>query len=160
LKLAGLIEGFKGFVRSGEMSLTLGIAVALFEPGEQQMMLESLDGEFHAIKLKRMVDNHTFDLTNAPFVLSDDKLIPKAGACTSCHFNAANQGNLFGDGKMVCTRTACFESKKTKTLLDLIERSKKENLILVPKISQYWKNEERNQLVIAQMEKHGLTVYF
>src|SRR5690606_2708385 len=67
LKLAGLIEGFKAFIRSGEMSLTLGVAVALFEPGEQQMMLEGLDGEFHTNRLKRMVDNQTFDLANAPF---------------------------------------------------------------------------------------------
>src|SRR5690606_6014662 len=159
IKLSGLIEGFKEFIRSGEMSLTLGVAVALFEPGEQQMMLDGLDGEFHANKLKRMVDNQTFVLTNAPFDLADEKLLPEAGACTRCPFNAANQGNLFGEGKMVCTRTACFESKKTKTLLDLIERAKKENQMLVPKISQYWKDEERNQLVISQMEKRGLTFH-
>lgn len=159
LKLAGLIEGFKKFIRSGEMSLTLGVAVALFEPGEQQMMLESLDGEFHRKRLKRMVDDQTFDLTDAPFDLSDEKLLPEAGACILCHFNAANQGNLFGEGKMVCTRAVCFESKKTKTLLNLIERTKKENLLLVPKISQYWKDEEQNQVVISQMEKQGFTVH-
>lgn len=60
---------------------------------------------------------------------------------------------------MVCTRTVCFESKKTKTLLNLIERTKKENLLLVPKISQYWKDEEQNQVVISQMEKQGFTVH-
>ncbi|WP_233530645.1 ParB/RepB/Spo0J family partition protein [Gelidibacter salicanalis] len=38
LKLAGLIEGFKNFVRNGEMTISLGIGVALFEPEEQQMM--------------------------------------------------------------------------------------------------------------------------
>lgn len=159
LKLAGLIEGFKHYVRSGEMTISLGVAVALFEPGEQQMMLESLDGEFHANRLKRIVDNQTFDLANAPFDLTDKKLLPKAGACTLCPFNAANQGNLFGDGKMVCTRTACFESKKQKTLLNLIKRAKTEHLLLVPKISRYWKDEEHNQLVTAQMEKQGLTVH-
>ena len=159
LKLAGLIEGFKHYVRSGEMTISLGVAVALFEAGEQQMMLESLDGEFHANRLKRIVDNRTFDLANAPFDLTDKKLLPKAGGCTLCPFNAANQGNLFGDGKMVCTRTACFESKKQKTLLNLIKRAKTEQLLLVPKISRYWKDEEHNQLVAAQMEKQGLTVH-
>ncbi len=159
LKLAGLIEGFKHYVRNGEMTISLGVAVAFFEPGEQQMMLESLEGEFSLQKVKRMVDNQTFDLANAAFDLSDRTLLPKAGACTVCPFNAANQGDLFGNGKMVCTRTACFENKKTRTLLNLIERAKKEGIQLVPDINRYWKDEERNQLVTAQMEKQGLTVH-
>ena len=158
LKLAGLIEGFKHYVRNGEMTISLGVAVAFFEPGEQQMMLESLEGEFNVHKVKRMVDNQTFDLANAPFDLSDRTLLPKAGACTVCPFNAANQGNLFGNGKMVCTRTSCFENKKTKTLVNLIERAKKEQILLVPDINRYWKDEERNQLLIAQFEKQGITV--
>lgn len=50
LKLAGLIEGFKAYVRSGEMTIGLGTAVALFEPEEQQMLLESLDAKIgHSI---------------------------------------------------------------------------------------------------------------
>ena len=159
IKLAGLIEGFKHYVKSGEMTISLGVAVAFFEPGEQQMMLESLEGEFNVQKVKRMVDNQTFDLANAPFDLSDRTLLPIAGACTVCPFNAANQGNLFGNGKMVCTRTACFENKKTKTLVNLIERAKKEGIRLVPDINRYWKDEERNLLVTAQMEKQGLTVH-
>ncbi|WP_268225138.1 ParB/RepB/Spo0J family partition protein [Sinomicrobium oceani] len=159
LKLAGLIEGFKAFVRTGEMSLGLGVAVALFEPGEQQMMLESLEGKFNANQVKRMVDNQTFDLSKAPFDLADDKLLPKAGSCTLCPFNAANQGNLFGEGHMVCTRTACFENKKTKTLMNLIERAKKEGFRLVPKIRYYWKDEEHNQLFIAHLEEHGFIVH-
>ena len=159
IKLAGLIEGFKHYVRNGEMTISLGVAVAFFEPEEQQMMLESLEGEFSDHRVRRMVDNQTFDLANAPFDLSDKKLLPKAGACNVCPFNAANQGDLFGNGKMVCTRTSCFENKKTKTLLNLIERAKKEGIRLVPDINRYWKDEERNQLVTAQMEKQGLTVH-
>lgn len=159
LKLAGLIEGFKHYVRSGEMTISLGVAVALFEPGEQQMMLEGLDGEFQANRLKRIIDNQTFDLANAPFDLADKKLISKAGACTECPFNAANQGNLFGEGKMVCTRTACFENKKLKTLLNLIKRAKAEQLLIAPKISRYRIDEEHNQLVMTQMEKNGLIVH-
>ncbi|NDV17574.1 ParB/RepB/Spo0J family partition protein [Muricauda sp. TY007] len=158
LKLAGLIEGFKAYVRSGEMTIGLGTAVALFEPEEQQMLLESLEGEFSAHRVKRMVDGHTFDLTKAPFDLSDRTLLPKAGACTVCPFNAANQGNLFGNGKMVCTKTACFVNKKAKTLMNLIKNCKKTGMLLVPKISRYWMDEERNQLIMAQMEKQGLKV--
>ncbi|GGD07963.1 hypothetical protein GCM10011368_07400 [Hyunsoonleella pacifica] len=42
LKLAGLIEGFKVFVCKDEMTISLGVGVALFEPEEQQMMLETM----------------------------------------------------------------------------------------------------------------------
>ncbi|WP_405290963.1 hypothetical protein [Algibacter sp. Ld11] len=48
-----------------------------------------------------MIKNQTYDLAKAPFDVVDEKLITKVGACTTCPFNAANQGNLFGDGKMV-----------------------------------------------------------
>ncbi|WP_418499496.1 ParB/RepB/Spo0J family partition protein [Flagellimonas sp.] len=159
VKLAGLIEGFKTFVRRGEMTLGLGVAVALFESEEQKLMLESMEGDFQEHRVKRMIDNRSFDLTQACFDVTDKTLVPKAGACNVCPFNAANQGNLFGEGKMVCTRTSCFENKKTKTFMKLLKRVKKEGLKLVPNISKYWVDEERNQWVMAQMEKEGLEVH-
>ena len=159
LKLAGLIEGFKHFVRNGDMTISLGIGVALFEPEEQQMMLETMGEDFNAHQVNRMIKDQTFDLEKAPFDIADKKLIAKAGACIECPFNAANQGNLFGDGKMVCTKSACYESKKSKSFLNLIDKSKKEKIILIPEIQKYWADEERNQLIIAQLENSGLKVY-
>jgi ParB family chromosome partitioning protein len=159
LKLAGLIEGFKHFVRNGDMTISLGIGVALFEPEEQQMMLETMGEDFNAHQVNRMIKDQTFDLDKAPFDIADKKLIVKAGDCIECPFNAANQGNLFGDGKMVCTKSACYESKKSKLFLNLIEKSKKEKIILIPEIQKYWADEERNQLIIAQLENSGLKVY-
>jgi len=159
LKLAGLIEGFKHFIRNGDMTISLGIGVALFEPEEQQMMLETMGEDFNAHQVNRMIKDQTFDLKKASFDIADKKLIVKAGACIECPFNAANQGNLFGDGKMVCTKAACYESKKSKSFLNLIEKSKKEQIILVPEIQKYWADEERNQLIIAQLENSGLKVY-
>ncbi|WP_179343435.1 ParB/RepB/Spo0J family partition protein [Winogradskyella ursingii] len=159
LKLAGLIDGFKQFVRKGEMTISLGVGVALFEPEEQQMMLETMGEDFNAHQINRMIKDQTYDLEKASFDVADEKLVPKVGSCVECPFNAANQGNLFGEGKMVCTKAACFETKKGKSLLKLIEKSKKENKLLIPEIRQYWADDERNQLVIAQLEKHGLKVY-
>ncbi|MCI5057847.1 MAG: ParB/RepB/Spo0J family partition protein [Flavobacteriales bacterium] len=159
LKLAGLIDGFKHFVRSGEMTISLGVGVALFEPEEQQMMLETMGEEFNAHQINRMINNRTYNLKKAPFDVADKSLVPKVGSCVECPFNAANQGNLFGEGKMVCTKAACFETKKTKSFLNLIEKSKKENILLIPEIRQYWTDEEKNQLVISQLENNGLKVY-
>ncbi|RTE54267.1 ParB/RepB/Spo0J family partition protein [Arenibacter aquaticus] len=159
LKLAGLIEGFKHFVRNGEMTISLGVGVALFEPEEQQMMLETMGEDFNAHQINRMIKDQTYDLEKASFDVADKKLVPKAGSCIECPFNAANQGNLFGEDKMVCTKAACFETKKTKSFSNLIENSKKENILLIPEIRQYWADDENNQLVISQLEKSGLKVY-
>lgn len=159
LKLAGLIEGFKVYVRNGEMTISLGVGVALFEPEEQQMMLEAMGEEFNAHQINQMIKNQTYDLENAPFDVVDVKLITKAGSCTTCPFNAANQGNLFGDGKMVCTKSACYETKKSKSFLNLIEKSKKENVLLIPEIRKYWADDDNNKLILSQLEKNGLKVY-
>lgn len=159
LKLAGLIEGFKHFVRNGEMTISLGVGVALFEPEEQQMMLETMGEDFNAHQINRMIKDQTYDLEKASFDVADKKLVPKAGSCVECPFNAANQGNLFGEGKMVCTKSACFETKKSKSFLNLIEKSKKENILLIPEIRQYWADDENNQLIISQLEKNRLKVY-
>ncbi len=159
LKLAGLIEGFKTYVRRGEMTISLGVGVALFEPEEQQMMLETMGEDFNAHQINRMIKDQTYDLEKSPFDISDKKLVAKAGACRECPFNAANQGNLFGDGKMVCTKSAYYETKKSKSFLNLIEKSKKEKILLIPEIQKYWAKDESNQLVISQLEKNGLKVY-
>jgi ParB family chromosome partitioning protein len=159
LKLAGLIEGFKHFVRNGEMTISLGVGVALFESEEQQMMLETMGEEFNAHQINKMIKDQTYDLEKASFDVTDKKLVSKAGSCVECQFNAANQGNLFGEGKMICTKAACFETKKSKTFLNLIENSKKENILLIPEIRRYWADEESNQLIISQLEKNGLKVY-
>ncbi len=159
LKLAGLIDGFKHFVRNGEMTISLGVGVALFTPEEQQMMLETMGEDFSAHQINRMIKDQTYDLEKASFDITYKKLVPKAGSCVECPFNAANQGNLFGEGKMVCTKSACFETKKSKSFFNLIEKSKKENVLLIPEIRQYWADDENNQLIISQLENNGLKVY-
>ena len=159
LKLAGLIDGFKHFVRNGEMTISLGVGVVLFEPEEQQMMLETMGEDYNAHQINRMIKDQTYDLEKASFDVNDKKLVPKAGSCVECPFNAANQGNLFGEGKMVCTKAACFETKKSKSFLNLIGKSKKEKILLIPEIRQYWADNENNQLIISQLEKNGLKVY-
>lgn len=159
LKLAGLIEGFKVFVSKGEMTISLGVGIALFEPEEQQMMLETMGEDFNALQINQMIKNQTYDLEKAPFDVTNEKLVSNVGACTKCPFNAANQGNLFGDGKMVCTKSACYETKKNKSFLNLIEKSKKDNVLLIPEIRKCWMDDDNNQLIISQLENNGLKVY-
>ncbi|MBU3820980.1 ParB/RepB/Spo0J family partition protein [Flavobacteriaceae bacterium XHP0103] len=159
LKLAGLIDGFKQFVRSGDMTISLGVAVALFEPEEQQMMLEAMGEAFNAHKIDRMVKDQSYDLNKAPFDISDKVLVAKAGACGDCPFNAANQGDLFGHHKMICTKASCYGMKKEKALVNLIARSKKENILLIPEIRRYWLDGENNQAIISKLEIEGFKIY-
>jgi len=63
-----LIEGFKIFVRNGKMNFTQVVALTLFQPEEQQIILESLEGCFNAQRVKRMIDSRTFDLTRYLFI--------------------------------------------------------------------------------------------
>ena len=79
LKLAGLIDGFKQFVRNGEMTISLGVGVALFEPEEQQMMLETMGEDFNAHQINRMIKDQTYDLEKAAFDVTDKKLVRKLG---------------------------------------------------------------------------------
>lgn len=69
--MAGLIEGFKYFVRNGKMTISLGVGVALFEPEEQQMMLETMGEDFNAHQINRMIKDQTYDLEKAPFDVQD-----------------------------------------------------------------------------------------
>ncbi|WP_075344100.1 ParB/RepB/Spo0J family partition protein [Tenacibaculum agarivorans] len=159
LKLAGLIEGFKVFVRAGEMTLKLGVAVALFEPEEQEIMLESLENGFNENLIKRMIEQHASDLEKAPFSLEDESLIATVGACNVCPFNAANQGNLFGNGKQVCTKSVCFEAKKQKVLSNLIDYVKEENILLIPDVRSWYLDQPKNQNVLSLMKTKGLKIY-
>lgn len=53
-------------------------------------------------------------LTDAPFDVTDAKLVPKAGACNACPKRTGNQAQLFADVKSpdLCIDPACFKAKK------------------------------------------------
>ena len=159
IKLSELIEGFKHYVRSKEMTLSLAIGVASFPAEEQQMILEGMGGDFKERYVQNAINQQAFDLAKAPFALDDKNLVPKAGACTLCPFNSANQGSLFGDGKQICTKSSCYATKKTKNLLNLIETVKKDGRLLIPKINKYALDSQDNQLFLSILGENGLEIH-
>lgn len=159
IKLSQLIDGFKPFVKNKEMTIFLAIAVALLPVEEQQLILEGMDGEFKDRYVQNSINRQTFDLANAPFALDNDKLVPKVGACTLCPFNSANQGNLFGDGKQICTKSSCYATKKTKSLLNLIEETKKDGRLLIPKFYRHNLDMDDNRLIVSILEENGFSVH-
>ncbi|MEO1013439.1 MAG: ParB/RepB/Spo0J family partition protein, partial [Bacteroidota bacterium] len=159
IKLSELIEGFKPFVRSKEMTLSLAVTVASFPPEQQHMILEGMGQEFKERFVQNACNKQAFDLAFAPFKTDDAKLVAKVGACKLCPFNSANQGSLFGDGKQICTKSSCYVTKKTKTLLNLIEEVKKDGRLLIPEFYRHSMDSEDNQLILSIMEENGLETY-
>jgi len=156
IKLANLIAGFRPFVRNKEMTLSMAITIAVFPEEDQKVFLEGMGENFKAHYISHALKNKMFDLQDAPFDLTDEKLIPKAGACTLCPFNSVNQGSLFGDDKQICTKSSCFSSKKSKALLITIDQAKEEDKLLVADFYRYQKESEGNQLIFSILKENGL----
>ncbi|HZJ19896.1 MAG TPA: ParB/RepB/Spo0J family partition protein [Pricia sp.] len=159
IKLSQLIDGFKPVVKNKEMTISLAIAVASLPVEEQQLILEGMGGEFKERYVQNSINRQTFDLENAPFALDNDKLVPKVGACTLCPFNSANQGSLFGDGKQICTKSSCYATKKTKSLLNLIGETKKDGRLLIPKFYGHNMDMDDNRLILSILKENGFTVH-
>lgn len=160
LKLANLIEGFRKFVATKEMTLSLGISVASFPVEQQEEMLEGMGESFSSHQVKSSVNKLIYDLEKAPFDLDDEKLVEKAGACCKCPFNTMNQGFLFGEEKQICTRASCFTNKKSKHLLNIIEKSKRTKTLLIGNFDSRQADSEENLLFISILEEQGIkTVY-
>lgn len=159
IKLANLIEGFRPYVRNNEMTLSMAITVAIFPKEDQEIFLEGMGKSYKSHYINNAVNNKMYDLNEAPFDLEDSNLVPKAGACTLCPFNSANQGNLFGSEKKICTKTTCFNSKKSKSLISLFEQVKNDRRLLVGNFKRYNMDSEENQLVFSLMQENGLNPY-
>ncbi|MDE3744014.1 ParB/RepB/Spo0J family partition protein [Maribacter polysaccharolyticus] len=159
IKLANLIEGFRPFVKSKELTLSLAVKIAMFPKADQEMFLDTMGDGFRSYPVENAISNKMFDLQEAPFQLDDAKLLPDAGPCALCPFNSKNQGNLFGDDKQICTKSSCFTAKKSKTLLQLIEQVKADGTLLVPEIYKYNIDSSHNALVLSIIQENGLIPY-
>ncbi len=159
VKLGQLIQPFKDFVRSKKLSLGLASQVAGFSAEDQSMMVEQLGNDFSDWQVKRLITDATFDLVSAPFDVNDETLLPKVGACAVCPFNSQNSGDLFGEGKAICTKGSCFQSKKTKSFLKLIEEAKKTGELIIPNIYSWDLNDSKSQEIIKIMESHNFKVF-
>lgn len=71
-------------------------------------------------------------LRGAPFDLKDAQLVPEAGACSACPWNAGNNPETYGEldnsKKATCMKPACFESKLAAVRVRVIEKHRKEGI--------------------------------
>jgi ParB family chromosome partitioning protein len=159
VKLGQLIEPFKEAVRSKKLPLGLAVRVAAFSAEDQNIMADHLGNDFMEWQVKSLISDTTFDLVSAPFNLNDEDLLPKAGACSVCPFNTLNNGDLFGEGKAICTKGNCFQAKKTKSFLKLVKEAKVTGDIIIPDVNSWNIADSKNQEIIKIMESHKFKVF-
>jgi ParB family chromosome partitioning protein len=159
VKLGQLIEPFKETVRSKKLPLGLAVRVAAFSAEDQNIMADHLGNDFMEWQVKSLISDTTFDLVSAPFNLDDEYLLPKAGACSVCPFNTLNNGDLFGEGKAICTKGNCFQAKKTKSFLKLVKEAKVTGDIIIPDVNSWNIADSKNQEIIKIMESHKFKVF-
>jgi len=124
LQLMKLVPKIRKSLADDEISLTLAIELARLNEASQRQAFKwaketTLDGDntvthFKAVKeVKAYIKNHMFlELSEAAFNLKDAKLVPKAGACTTCPKNTSCSTLLFADITGArCTDKVCFSEK-------------------------------------------------
>ena len=158
LKLANLIDGFKALLKSKELTISYALQIGTFDQKEQVNILEVLGENFYEHQLNNILNAQSHNLANAPFELKDENLLKNAPSCNTCPSNSINNGNLFGDEKMICTGSACYALKKQVSLLNLVEFFKKENVKVVLDISNYSLDNESTVLVTNLLAKHKFSI--
>lgn len=155
IKLCDLIEDWQKAFFSGRVLHKVALVLAAFDKGVQADIWKEQgrgDGliEFNNWYLSR----YSGLLSKAPFELTDQRLIKKAGACTTCPFNSAVQ-SLFPEAEKQprCNKITCFKEKTERHLEISIKKAKDEpGVVFVnTEYSGYGDNLTR------QIEKEGFT---
>ncbi|HMJ58072.1 MAG TPA: ParB/RepB/Spo0J family partition protein [Gemmatimonadales bacterium] len=123
LKLASLIEPAKKSFLEDKLTAGHAILIARLQPKQQAEALKECfgwDGTVMSVRgLSRWIDNNVhLDLHGAPWKKDDAKLLPIAGACTTCPKRTGFAPALFPDiaKKDTCTDPQCYQAKRTAHL--------------------------------------------
>jgi ParB/RepB/Spo0J family partition protein len=116
LKLNDLIEEYQKAMYEERLTIVDALKVCKLTSDDQRDLYVTQEFEEGFIQLYPYhLSRYMYDLTNAPFDITDDTLLADIGikACTTCQFNTACANLLFAedDGKARCTYTGCFKNK-------------------------------------------------
>ncbi|MFQ5542346.1 MAG: ParB/RepB/Spo0J family partition protein, partial [Candidatus Binatia bacterium] len=133
LKLANLCKKGQKALEKGEINASTGLLVARIPGKEQQeKALQEVTEEnywedtmsYREAK-KHIEEHYMVRLKGCGFSTKDEKLIPKAGPCTTCPKRTGNQKELYPNTSAdVCTDPECFRAKKDAQTAILIEQAK------------------------------------
>lgn len=119
LKLLALCPEVRDALREGDIDASRALLLARIP--HHTLQIEALDdvrnGGYYssAREAKELIHRqYMLYLRDARFDVADATLCPKAGACTKCPLNTANDRDLFADVKSadMCTDSKCFEAKE------------------------------------------------
>jgi ParB family chromosome partitioning protein len=128
LRLGELVEEARAPFLAGKFGVGHALRIAALQPDDQRNVLEVLlrspnqnAGEMWSVgTLSRHIEREVLrDLERAPWKLSDEELVPEAGACLPCPKRLGSTADLFpgvqkGDR---CTDGVCF-ARKRQALID------------------------------------------
>jgi ParB/RepB/Spo0J family partition protein len=122
LKLCTLGKKSREALDQGD--ITLAVALLLARIPVEKLQDEALnhitdggllrDGVMKASEAAKVIEEHfMLRLSEAPFDITDAKLVPKAGACSTCPKRTGAQSELFADVKSpdLCTDPTCHRAK-------------------------------------------------
>lgn len=116
LSLQRCILDVQDMIRSGQLPIAHAKQFAKLNMDDQQQLFDALaKGAPVALSdLKRKIDEQfSFVLDQAPFNIKSPNLVPKAGSCTTCPKRSGCNQLLFDDvsSKDICFDRACYDNK-------------------------------------------------
>jgi ParB family chromosome partitioning protein len=119
LKLLSLIESFQEMILANAITIQEALKIAVLSVESQSEFFDENCSKWKKQKdfclhdLDWYLDQYRYDLKKAPFNTKDKKLVPEAGACTTCPSNSATLKTLFPElaKKAVCTNKECYNNK-------------------------------------------------
>jgi ParB/RepB/Spo0J family partition protein len=134
LKLLALCEDARQIFRDGKVSASIALLIARIPVADlQKKAVEHItkptwsgDPMSYRDAARYVQETFMLRLTAAPFLLTDAKLVPGAGACGPCPMRTGNSPDLFGDigSADVCTNPQCFKAKKDAHLKRELDAAK------------------------------------
>lgn len=114
LKLCDLVKQARAALDAEDINLGVAVMIARIPPALQAEALDSIQDWWTVAQVKKELENrYLLRLDQAPFDISDTKLVAAAGACTSCPKRTGQQRELFPDAARadMCTDRVCYRGK-------------------------------------------------
>ncbi len=120
MKLTALCDEARRALWDGQINHSLGLLIARIpDPKLQVKALQEIVGDdFNAAMSFRAAADYIqrefmLRISNAPWALDDEGLVPAAGPCTTCPMRTGNQSELFADvgSADLCTSPVCWKEK-------------------------------------------------
>lgn len=119
LQLLRLQTSAKAALEKGELSAGVAAEIGRLPQHQQGAFVRSHQYKLAAVTVadaRTWIAARSTALTRAPWKLEDGKLVPKAGPCTTCPKNTANEPGADGRTRAACMDPQCWGGKLARFL--------------------------------------------